>query len=233
MEAGRCRACGTRFSVPSGGQILLPASNPLQNRAFNVSPEAIAELLVFPGMSEDDATRLASKGQSLEDVFALALPPWAVREGLHRALAQTASAPMLLEEAPLRLPHLTACGVCGGAVREEDVACAICGTRVFLGESVAAIERTLEAAGTDVPSLEDDMDYMGLPQEFRHEIRTLLGTGMTPEPTPSRKTIVTVPPEPEKTPATTESRMTALEQMGQRLTRLFKELRNGDGQRNA
>src|SRR3990170_489927 len=154
-----CRWCGSEvLGDETIALTLSPAAAPA-----GANPEAVAGLLLLPGMEEDPAARLAAKGSTLDTFLAAALPRRAVLHGVHHGMALALSLDTL-DETVAVFSTLAECSVCGSAVREEDLACATCGTGVYLGESLTEIREMLSAAEAG-PS--DGRGLEELPAGFR------------------------------------------------------------------
>ena len=162
-----CRWCGSEvLGDETIALTLSPAAAPA-----GANPEAVAGLLLLPGMEEDTAARLAAKGSTLDTFLAAALPRRAVLHGVHHGMALALSLDTL-DETVAVFSTLAECSVCGSAVREEDLACATCGTGVYLGESLTEIREMLSAAEAG-PS--DGRGLEELPAGFRRELEEILG----------------------------------------------------------
>ena len=227
VEAGRCGSCGS--GVVSTGDAP-PRIHLVEVKRESVavqppSAQAVASLLLLPGVSEPEARRLASAGLALGEVLAMALPEHAVSRGLHRRMVVSLSAPLGKLE-PISFPRMEPCSVCGSAARAGGARCDACGAEIFEGESVQAIRLLLDQALGVVESLDDDLDYLTLPKDFRQEIQSLLGATVevaSPVPVPEA-----LAEEPLVEAGDSKSRIEALQEMERRLRSLFSSLGGGE-----
>jgi hypothetical protein len=85
--------------------------------------------------------------------------------------------------------------------------------------NVVEIERAPEGPAQVVVPLHDNLDYLGLPRDFRREVEALLGPEADVPAEPGVSSVVL------PAGSSTESRLEALRAMGTRISRLLTSLR--------
>jgi rubrerythrin len=162
-----CPRCGKAFDGPiawcdaCGGAVTPPRTPE--------ASEAIGRLARIPGVDEEAAKRLFARGfKDPADLFRLALPERAVRQGLHRVLARKIA---LGDLTPARRVRKSiACPRCGTSHEAYASHCPICGTRGEWEVRPDEVERNLAEVVGEVYDLMGDPDFGGMPEEMREEI---------------------------------------------------------------
>ncbi len=145
--------------------------------------EAVKAFALVPGLDERTARNLYAKGfRDFADVIKLALPPAAVRRGLHHTISRKILLSSVAPKAPAR-QDLTRCLACRVIVAESETKCPACGAALGPEAEEAYIKQTLAGVRGSLTTLSEDPDFRAMPEEVRQEIlRAMEGMLGGPEP---------------------------------------------------